>query len=103
VFDLADHETYALSITNIGLGIAIVLCCLAVLRGLLLDLFEKAFRPKANTDPAAQYNTANPRPTVTVPKPAYLHGANDLLSGVLGYRASQMSVDSGKEPRRVHG
>ena len=103
MFDLADKETYALSITNIGLGITVVFCFLAVLRGFFLDLIEKVLSPKANTDPAAQLDPVNPRTTATIPKPSCLHGANDLLSGVLGFRAPQISVDSRKEPRRIHG
>jgi hypothetical protein len=103
VFDLADQETYALSITNIGLGITVVICCLAVLRGFLLDLIEKVLSPKADTDPAAHHDPVMPRPTITIPNPSRLHGANDLLSGVLGFRASQMPADSSKEPRRIHG
>jgi hypothetical protein len=41
VFDLTDPRTYWLNITNIGLGIVVLACCIVVARAFLQDLRER--------------------------------------------------------------
>ncbi len=41
MFDLSDPKTFWLNITNIGLGFVVFICCLAVGRAFLRDLFER--------------------------------------------------------------
>ncbi len=41
MFDLTDPKTYWLNVTNIGLGLVVLVCIVAVARTFLLDLFER--------------------------------------------------------------
>ena len=41
MFDISDPKTFWLSITNIGLGIVVVICCVAVARTFLVELFAR--------------------------------------------------------------
>ena len=40
MFDLADPKTYWLNITNIGLGLVVLICCVAAGRAFLRDLLD---------------------------------------------------------------
>jgi hypothetical protein len=41
VFDYSDPKTLWLSITNIGLGLIVLVCCVVVARAFLHDLLER--------------------------------------------------------------
>ncbi len=40
MFDLSDPKTYWLNITNIGLGLVVLVCCVAAARAFLRDLLD---------------------------------------------------------------
>ncbi len=51
MFDLSDPKTYWLNITNIGLGLVVLACCVAVVRAFVIDLLERrSQRTAAGTD-----------------------------------------------------
>ena len=41
MFDLTDPKIFWLNITNIGLGLVVFICCLAVARAFLRDLLDR--------------------------------------------------------------
>ncbi len=41
MFDLSDPKTYWLNITNIGLGLVVLICCVAAGRAFLHDLLGR--------------------------------------------------------------
>jgi hypothetical protein len=41
VFDLSDPKTFWLNITNLGLGLVVVVCCIAVARTFLRELLDR--------------------------------------------------------------
>ncbi len=41
MFDISDPKTYWLNITNIGLGLVTLVCCLVVGRALFQDIAER--------------------------------------------------------------
>ena len=41
MFDLSDPRTYWLNITNIGLGLVVLVCLIALVRGVLFDILER--------------------------------------------------------------
>ena len=41
MFDISDPKTYWLNITNIGLGLVTLVCCLVVGRALFRDIAER--------------------------------------------------------------
>ncbi len=49
MFDLSDPKTYWLNITNIGLGLVVLICCVAVARTIIQDLIaHRSQRVDAN-------------------------------------------------------
>ncbi len=51
MFDLSDPKTYWLNLTNIGLGLVTLVCCVVVARALFKDISE---RMRAHVQNAAQ-------------------------------------------------
>lgn len=48
MFDMTDPKTFWLNIMNIGLGLVVLICCIAVARAFMQDLLERrAQRVKA--------------------------------------------------------
>ncbi len=41
MFDISDPKTYWLNITNIGLGLVVLVCCIAVARTIVRDLLAR--------------------------------------------------------------
>ncbi len=56
MFELSDPKTYWLNITNIGLGLVTLACLVALVRGVLYDIFER-FRGKAAEAPQVDDHT----------------------------------------------
>ncbi len=56
MFDLTDPKTFWLNITNIGLGLVVLVCCVAVARTFLRDLLDRRSE-RANTAPAFDDHT----------------------------------------------
>ncbi len=44
MFDLSDPKTYWLNLTNIGLGLVVFICCIAVARAFMRDLLDRRSR-----------------------------------------------------------
>lgn len=44
MFDLSDPKTFWLNVTNIGLGLVVLVCCVAVARTFLRDLLDHRSR-----------------------------------------------------------
>lgn len=99
--DLTDQKTFELTLTNLGLGIVVLVCCLAVLRAFLLDLFEKVAAPKTAFSPVQDQPPAKLRPAKPLANPSIVQGAHGVARHVMGFTAAGMPVDPRVEPPRV--
>ena len=98
--DLTDPKTLELNLTNLGLGIVVLVCCLALLRAFLLDLLDKVLTPKTDSPPLVDHPVSN-LPAKPLPKPSLVRGAQTVARHVMSFTSAGISVDPRVEPPRV--
>ncbi len=67
MLESSDPKIYWLSVTNIGLGLVALVCLVALIRGVLLDLWERIRGQATSADPADDHAFFEPRLGLTMP------------------------------------
>ncbi len=67
MFESSDPRIYWLSVTNIVLGLVTLVCLVALIRGVLLDLWERIRGQATSADPADDHAFFEPRLGLTMP------------------------------------
>ena len=96
--DLSDPKTFELTLTNLGLGLVVLVCCIAVLRAFLLDLLDKVLTPKTESDLAVDNPPAGQPSAKLTHNPSLIHGAKKVARHVMSFTAAGIPVDPRVEP-----